>query len=88
MAQGNQVGGDRGQVGRTDSGSNVLSIIAFVLSAIALFFIPLVFGGAAIIAAIIALVRKERLAKIALIVAIAATVLGMVLGAIILSATT
>ena len=88
MTQGNQVGSDRGQVGRTDSGSNVLSIVAFVLAAIAVFFIPIVFGGAAIIAAVIALVRKERLAKIALIVAIAATVLGMVLGAIVLSATT
>ena len=61
----------------------VLPIVSFVLSAIAIFFVPIVFGGAAIVLAAIALSKHQRLAKAALIVAIVATVLGMVLGAIV-----
>jgi SNF family Na+-dependent transporter len=63
----------------------VLPIISFVLSAVALFFLPIVFGVAAIVLAAIALARKERLAKIALVVAILATVIGMVLGALVVA---
>ena len=63
----------------------VLPIVSFVLSAVALFFVPILFGGAAIVCAAIALSRRQRLAKPALIVAIAATVLGMVLGAVVLA---
>jgi hypothetical protein len=58
----------------------VLPIISFVLSAVALFFLPIVFGIAAIVLAAIALSRRERLAKVALAVAILATVIGMALG--------
>ncbi len=63
----------------------VLPIISFVLSAIALLFFPIVFGVAAIVLAAIALSKRQRLAKVALGVAIAATVIGMVLGAIVMS---
>lgn len=74
--------------GQTKSGSNVLSIVSFILSAIALFFIPILFGGAAIITAAVGITRKERLSKIALIVAIVATIAGIALGALLVSATT
>jgi hypothetical protein len=63
----------------------VLPIVSFVLSAVGLFFLPIVFGVAAIVLAVIALVKHQRLAKPALIVAIAATVLGMVLGALVMA---
>ncbi|MBW8173084.1 hypothetical protein K0651_08495 [Ornithinimicrobium sp. Arc0846-15] len=68
------------------SGSNLLSIISFVLAAVAVVFIPILFGGAAIITAAVGITRKERLSKIALIVAIVATIAGFVLGALVLSA--
>ena len=61
----------------------MLSIITFVLSAIAILFLPIVFGIAGIVTGVFAVVRKERLGKIALVVAVVATVVGFVLGAIV-----
>ncbi|MFC4553970.1 hypothetical protein [Georgenia faecalis] len=83
MAQ-NQLGNSG--VGTGNGGSNVLSIVSFPLSAIAILFFPIIFGVVAIILAAVGLARKERLAKIALVVAIAATVTGMLLGAMAVSA--
>ncbi|WP_221655242.1 hypothetical protein [Actinotalea ferrariae] len=65
------------------SGPPTLSIIAFVLSAIAILFVPILFGGGAIACAAVAMRRNEKPAKIALIVAIACTVVGLVLGFIV-----
>lgn len=70
------------------STTSVLSIISFVLSGISLFFFPIVFGVAAIVTGAVALGRKERLGKIALPVAIVATIAGMVLGAIVYTQST
>ncbi|MCG7288187.1 hypothetical protein MHY85_19715 [Cellulomonas sp. ACRRI] len=67
------------------TGTPVLSIITFVLSAIAILFLPIVFGLAGIVTGIVAVVRKERLGKIALIVAVVATVIGFALGALVMS---
>lgn len=67
------------------TGTPVLSIITFVLSAIAILFLPIVFGLAGIVTGIVAVVRKERLGKIALIVAVVATVVGFALGALVMS---
>ncbi len=86
MAQDDYIGTNRAQVGRTDAGTNVLSIISFVLAAVAVLFIPILFGALALIAAVIGLVRKERLAKVAVVVAVVATILGIVLGNIVLNA--
>jgi hypothetical protein len=63
--------------------SPVLSIISFVLSAVAIFIVPILFGGAAIVLAAVAMARKQRYGRVALAVAIAATILGIVLGAIV-----
>ncbi|GLY33943.1 hypothetical protein Kisp02_73080 [Kineosporia sp. NBRC 101731] len=60
--------------------SNALSIVSFVLSALAVFILPIVFGVAAIICGGVAVSRKERLGKIALAVSIVATILGFALG--------
>lgn len=67
------------------TGTPVLSIITFVLSAIAVLFLPIVFGLAGIVTGIFAVVRKERLGKIALVVAVIATVVGFALGALVMS---
>lgn len=64
----------------------VLPIVSFVLSAIAVFFVPILFGGAAIVLAAISMSRRERLSKPALIVSIVATILGVVLGALVMGA--
>ena len=64
--------------------SNVLSIISFPLAAIALLFVPILFGGAAIVLASIAkFAKKEPLGTVAFVIAIVATVVGIVLGAIV-----
>ena len=64
--------------------SNVLSIISFPLAAIALLFVPLLFGGGAIALASVAKFRKhEPLGTVAFVVSICATVLGVVIGAIV-----
>ncbi|MEE6283163.1 hypothetical protein [Georgenia sp. MJ170] len=86
MTQDSQSGMNRAGGARTDS--NVLSIVSFVLSAISLFLFPIFFGIAAVIAAAIGLARKERLAKIALIIAVVATIIGIVLGMLVFNATT
>ena len=59
---------------------NRLSIVAFVLAAIALIILPIVFGVAGIACGAVALKRGERLGKPSLIVAIAATALSMIGG--------
>ncbi|MFJ8692773.1 hypothetical protein [Streptomyces roseolilacinus] len=69
------------------STNNVLSIIAIVLGAVALIFLPIVFGAIGLVLAIIAkTVRHERLATVALVVSAAGLVGGMILGAVVAGA--
>ena len=64
--------------------SSLLSIISFPLSAIALLFVPILFGGAAIVLASIGkFSRREPLGTVAFVLAIVATVVGIVLGAVV-----
>ncbi|MEU3448799.1 hypothetical protein AB0H29_16480 [Streptomyces thermolilacinus] len=71
---------------RTSTG-NVFSIIAIVLGAVALLFLPIVFGAIGLVLAIIAMtVRRERLATVALVVSAVGLVGGMILGAVVASA--
>ncbi|KUH39829.1 MULTISPECIES: hypothetical protein [Streptomyces] len=66
---------------------NVLSIVAIVLGAVALIFLPIVFGVIGLVLAIIAkVVRHERLATVALVVSAVGLVGGMILGALVVSA--
>jgi len=74
-----------GGVPATTTQTPVLSIITFVLSAVAVLFLPIVFGLAGIVTGIVAVVRKERLGKIALVVAVIATIVGFALGALVMS---
>ena len=65
--------------------SNTLSIIAIVLGGVSFLIFPILLGPAAIILAVIAKNKKEKLANIALAVAILGTVIGMLFGAIVFS---
>jgi mannitol-specific phosphotransferase system IIBC component len=67
----------------SSNSTSTFSIIAIVLGGIAFLFFPIVLGPAAIILAVIAKTKTERLANVALAVAILGTVIGLILGAII-----
>ncbi|CAM5606287.1 hypothetical protein SALBM135S_07200 [Streptomyces alboniger] len=83
---GNQPTGQHHAAAQGGASENVLSIIAIVLGAIGLLFLPIVFGlGGLVLALIAKFARHERLSTIALIVAAVGLIGGMVLGAIIAS---
>lgn len=63
--------------------SSPLSIIAIVLGGLSFIILPIIFGPAAIILAVVAKKKGEKLGTVALTVGILGTVLGMVIGAII-----
>ena len=63
--------------------SNTYSITAIVLGGISFLIVPILFGAASIIVAVIAKNKKEKYANIALTVGILGLVLGMILGALI-----
>jgi hypothetical protein len=68
------------------AGAQTFSIIAIVCGIIAILFLPILFGPAGIILAIVANRRGEPLWKVALGVAIGGMVLGFILGAVVLGA--
>ena len=70
-----------------NQGSNALSILAIIFGGISLLFLPIIFGPIAIVLAIIAKARKERLSTVALIISIVGTVVGFILGALVFAAT-
>lgn len=65
--------------------SNTFSILAIIFGGISFLFFPILFGPAAIILAVIAKTKNEKLANIALTVGILGTVFGFILGAIVWS---
>ena len=67
----------------TPNSGNTFSVIAIVLGAISFLLLPIFLGPAAIILAVIAKNKKEKLANVALTVGILGTVIGMIIGAII-----
>lgn len=71
---------------QASSSGRVLSILGFVFGAIAVLFLPIVFGPAGIICAGIATAKGDRLGKPALAVAIGGMILGFVLGAVVFAA--
>ena len=70
---------------QSTSGSNLFSILAIVFGVVAVVFLPIVFGIGAIILAAVALSKKERLAKVAMVVAVVGTIGGFILGAVVYS---
>jgi hypothetical protein len=67
------------------SGPQIFSIIAIICGVVAILILPIVFGPIGIVLAIVANRRAEPLWKVALAVAVGGMVLGIVLGAIVLS---
>ncbi|MEV4396811.1 hypothetical protein [Nonomuraea sp. NPDC049607] len=63
-------------------GAQILSIIGFVSAAVAVLFIPILFGLAGIVLGIVGHTRGEPLGKWAAIAAAACMIVGMVLGAL------
>lgn len=66
--------------------SNLFSILGIVFGAVAVLLAPIIFGVAAIVLAAIAINKKEPRSKIAMIVAVAGTVVGLVLNVILYNA--
>ncbi|MFD6431809.1 hypothetical protein [Streptomyces venezuelae] len=83
---GNQPVGQHHATARSGASENVLSIIAIVMGAIGLLFLPIVFGlGGLILAVVAKFARHERLSTIALIVGAVGLIGGMILGAVVAS---
>jgi ABC-type Na+ efflux pump permease subunit len=78
--------GPAGTAATPTRSGNTLSIVAMVLGGIAVFFVPILFGPAAIVCAVVAKTRKERLSTVALVVAVAGMLLGFALGALVFAA--
>ena len=79
--------GPSGQQPQTSTG-NTFSIIGIVCGAIAFLFFPIIFGPAGLILGAIGLSKKEKLAPVALAVAAAGLIGGMIIGAIAFNAAT
>ncbi len=60
--------------------SNLFSILAIVFGVVAIIFFPILFGVAAIVLAVVARSKGERLSIIALVVAIVGTLAGFLIG--------
>lgn len=71
---------------QASSSGRVLSILGFVFGAIAVLFVPILFGPAGIVCAGIATAKGDRLGKPALVVAIVGMIVGFVLGAVVFAA--
>jgi hypothetical protein len=66
--------------------SSAWTTSAFVMAAISVLFLPVVFGPLGIIFAIVGMVKDQPRAIPALITAIAAPVMGMIFGAVVFAA--
>lgn len=71
--------------GTTANDGRIFTILAFVFGVVAILFIPVLFGIAAIVLAVIGMRKGDPLARWALGVAIVGTVLGFALGAAVMS---
>jgi hypothetical protein len=69
------------------SSARVMSILAFVMAVVALFFLPILFGPIAIVLGGIATAKGDSLGKWALAAGIVGMVGGMALGAAVWNAT-
>lgn len=67
----------------TNQSGNTFSIIAIILGALSLLFLPIIFGPIAIVLAIIAKNKSEKLSTVALVVAIVGTALGAIFGFVV-----
>lgn len=71
---------------QASSSGRVLSILGFVFGAIAVIFLPILFGPVGIVCAAVATAKGDRLGKPALVVAIVGMIVGFILGAVVFAA--
>lgn len=70
-------------INSTQNTDNIFSIIAITLGTVALMLFSVVCGAAAIVLALLANNKKEKLSQIALVVAIGGAAVGSILGLIL-----
>jgi hypothetical protein len=63
--------------------SNTFSIMGIVFGAVAVLFLPIIFGPVGIVMGAIGMSKKERLGVVGLVVSIVGTILGFILGALV-----
>ncbi|MGA1416661.1 MAG: hypothetical protein ACO319_06365 [Candidatus Nanopelagicaceae bacterium] len=73
------------QEGSATGQSKTLSILAIVFAGVSVLILPPVLGTAAFVLAIIAVVKKQQLAILALVLSIVLPILGMVVGAAVVT---
>ena len=73
------------QQGSVGSQSKTLSILAIVLAGVSVLILPPFLGTAAFVLAIIAVVKKQPLAVLALVLSIVLPIIGMVVGAAVVT---
>ncbi len=66
---------------------NTLSLLAMIFAGVSVLFFPILFGPAAFVLGVIAVVKKEKNGVLALILSIVLPVVGMVLGAALVMST-
>jgi hypothetical protein len=66
--------------------SNTFSIMGIVFGAVAVLFLPIIFGPVGIVMGAIGMSKKERLGVVGLVVSIVGTILGFILGALVFTA--
>lgn len=62
---------------------NTYSILAIVFAGVSLLFLPILFGPAALVMGILAMVKQERLRVLALVLSIVLPILGAIFGFIV-----
>ena len=60
---------------------NTLSLLAMIFAGVSVLFLPILFGPAAFVLGVIAVVKKEKNGVLALVLSIVLPIVGMVLGA-------
>jgi hypothetical protein len=85
LLYGLRIGGFMSEVPASPKTSNTYSILGITFGGVSFLLFPIVFGPAAIILAVVAKTKNERLGNIALTVAILGTLFGFILGAVVFS---
>ena len=62
---------------------NTLSLLAMIFAGVSVLFLPILFGPAAFVLGVIAVVKKEKNGVLALILSIVLPIVGFVLGALV-----
>jgi uncharacterized membrane protein HdeD (DUF308 family) len=62
---------------------NTFSILAIIFAGVSLLFFPILFGPAALVMGILAMVKQERLRVLALVLSIVLPILGAIIGFIV-----